>query len=79
MNTYNLKLSTNTINKLSSDKYRVKGYNNKGNILIELKPRFSKEFNKVLDIIRPLSADEQLELLKELTIDVEQTIDICNS
>jgi hypothetical protein len=35
-------------------------------------------FNKVLDIIEPLSIEERIELLKELTITIDEEYSILN-
>jgi len=70
MNTYNLKLNKETINKLSTGNYKIKGYDLNNNILLE--PTYIKEINLILDILNPLSLDERYKVLEDLKVSLNE-------
>ena len=70
MNTYNLKLNKETIDKLSTGNYMIKGYDLNNNILLE--PTYIKEINLILDILNPLSLDERYKVLEDLKVSLDE-------
>jgi hypothetical protein len=70
MNTYNLKLNKKTINKLSTGNYKISGYDQDNNILLE--PTYIKEINLILDILNPLSLDERYKVLEDLKVSLDE-------
>ena len=70
MNTYNLKLNKETIDKLSTGNYKIKGYDLNNNILLE--PTYIKEIDLILDILNPLSLDERYKVLEDLRVSLDE-------
>ena len=74
MNTYNLKLNKETIDKISTGNYKISGYDQDNNILVE--PTYIKEINLILDILTPLDIDSRYKVLEDLKVsldDIEAT------
>ena len=70
MNTYNLKLNKETINKLATGNYKIKGYDLNNNILLE--PTYIKEIDLILDILNTLSLDERYKVLKDVKVSLDE-------
>jgi len=70
MNTYNLKLNKETINKLATGNYKIKGYDLNNNILLE--PTYIKEIDLILDILNPLSLDERYKVLEDVKVSLDE-------
>lgn len=70
MNKYNLKLNKETITKLSTGNYKITGYDQNNNILVE--PKHTKEINLILDILNPLSLDQRYEVLQDVKISLDE-------
>ena len=74
MNTYNLKLNKETIDKISTGNYKISGYDQDNNILVA--PTYIKEINLILDILNPLDIDSRYKVLEDLKVsldDIEAT------
>jgi len=84
MNTYNLKLNKETINKLSTGNYNIKGYDQDNNILVEPKDitvQYKKEIDKlqkildvksILDYLNPLPLDERYKILEDVKVSLDE-------
>ena len=70
MNKYNLKLNKETITKLSTGNYKITGYDQNNNILVE--PKHTKEINLILNILNPLSLDQRYEVLQDVKISLDE-------
>lgn len=70
MNKYNLKLNKETITKLSTGNYKITGYDQNNNILVE--PKHTKEINLILDILNPLSLDQRYEVLQDVKVSLDE-------
>ena len=70
MNKYNLKLNKETITKLSTGNYKITGYDQNNNILVE--PKHTKEINLILDILNPLSLDQRYKVLQDVKISLDE-------
>ena len=70
MNTYNLKLNKEAINKLSTGNYNIKGYDQDNNILVE--PKHTKEINLILNILNPLALDKRYEVLEDVKVSLDE-------
>ncbi len=70
MNEYNLKLNKETITKLSTGNYKITGYDQNNNILVE--PKHTKEINLILDILNPLSLDQRHEVLQDVKVSLDE-------
>ena len=70
MNTYNLKLNKETINKLATGNYKIKGYDLNNNILLE--PTYIKEIDLILDILNTLSLDERYKVLEDVKVSLDE-------
>ena len=70
MNTYNLKLNKEAINKLSTGNYNIKGYDQDNNILVE--PKHTKEINLILNILNPLALDKRYEVLEDVKVSLNE-------
>ena len=70
MNKYNLKLNKETITKLSTGNYKITGYDQNNNILVE--PKHTKEINLILDILNPLSLDQRHEVLQDVKVSLDE-------
>ena len=70
MNKYNLKLNKETITKLSTGNYKITGYDQNNNILVE--PKHTKEINLILDILNPLSLDQRYEVLQDVRVSLDE-------
>ena len=70
MNTYNLKLNKEAINKLSTGNYNIKGYDQDNNILVE--PKHTKEINLILNILNPLALNERYEVLEDVKVSLDE-------
>ena len=70
MNTYNLKLNKETINKISTGNYKISGYDQDNNILVE--PTYIKEINLILDILNPLPLDERYKVLEDVKVSLDE-------
>jgi len=70
MNKYNLKLNKETITKLSTGNYKITGYDQNNNILVE--PKHTKEINLILDILNPLSLDQRYEVLQNVKVSLDE-------
>ena len=70
MNKYNLKLNKETITKLSTGNYKITGYDQNNNILVE--PKHTKEINLILDILNPLSLEQRYEVLQDVKVSLDE-------
>ena len=70
MNTYNLKLNKEAINKLYTGNYNIKGYDQDNNILVE--PKHTKEINLILNILNPLALDKRYEVLEDVKVSLDE-------
>ena len=70
MNTYNLKLNKETIDKISTGNYKISGYDQDNNILVE--PTYIKEINLILDILNPLDIDSRYKVLEDLKVSLDE-------
>ena len=70
MNTYNLKLNKETIDKISTGNYKISGYDQDNNILVE--PTYIKEINLILDILKPLDIDSRYKVLEDLKVSLDE-------
>ena len=70
MNTYNLKLNKETIDKISTGNYKISGYDQDNNILVE--PTYMKEINLILDILNPLDIDSRYKVLEDLKVSLDE-------
>ena len=70
MNTYKLKLNKETIDKLSTGNYKISGYDQDNNILVE--PTYIKEINLILAILNPLDIDSRYKVLEDLKVSLDE-------
>ena len=70
MNTYNLKLNKETIDKISTGNYKISGYDQDNNILVE--PKHTKEINLILNILNPLALNERYEVLEDVKVSLDE-------
>ena len=81
MNTYNIKIDRKSLNKLATGLYNIKGYTDTG-VILELKSDIKSKFYEnikieILDLINPMAINERIDIIKNISIELEEELAIC--